>query len=99
MARSILLPIQRAAALADRAKAERRLSDAKAARESLETALDADPHSKDACKRLAALDLEQGRAPALIEWCKQLTGSGVGHARLHAELAQSCRRHQRMGLR
>jgi len=78
------LPIQRATALADRAKAERRLSHANAARESLELALDADPHSKDACKRLAALDLEQGRAPALVEWCKQLTGSGVGHARLHA---------------
>ena len=80
------LPIQRAVALADRAKAERRLSQARAARESLEAALDVDPHSKDACKRLAALDLEQGRAPALVEWCKGLTGSGVGHARLYAAL-------------
>jgi hypothetical protein len=78
------LPIQRAAALADRAKAERRLSQPKAARVSLETALDADPHSKDACKRLAALDLEQGRAPALVEWSKGLIASGVGHSRLHA---------------
>ena len=78
------LPIQRAAALADRAKAQRRLSQASAARDSLEAALDLDPHSKDACKRLAALDLEQSRAPALVEWCKGLTDSGVGHARLHA---------------
>ena len=78
------LPIQRAAALADRAKAERRLSQPKAARASLEAALDTDPHSKDACKRLAALDLEQGRAAALVDWSKALTESGVGHARLHA---------------
>ena len=77
-------PIQRAAAFADRAKAERRLLQPGAARVSLEAALEADPHSKDACKRLAALDLEQGRAAALIDWCKTLTGSGVGHARLHA---------------
>ncbi len=77
-------PMQRGAALADRAKAERRLQHTKAARESLEAALEADPHSKDACKRLAALDLEQGRAPALVEWSKGLTASGVGHARLHA---------------
>jgi hypothetical protein len=77
-------PAQRAAALADRAKAERRLLEVKAARGSLEAALGDDPHSKDACKRLAALDLEQGRAPALVEWCKSLSGSGVGHARLHA---------------
>lgn len=77
-------PLQRGAALADRAKAERRLQQAAAARHSLEAALDADPHSKDACKRLAALDLEQGRAPALVEWSKALVASGVGHARLHA---------------
>jgi Putative 2OG-Fe(II) oxygenase len=77
-------PVQRGAALADRAKAERRLLQTKAARESLEAALEADPHSKDACKRLAALDLEQGRASALVEWSKGLTVSGVGHARLHA---------------
>ncbi|HEX4847421.1 MAG TPA: putative 2OG-Fe(II) oxygenase [Novosphingobium sp.] len=78
------LPLQRAAALADRAKAERRLSLARAARGSLEAALADDPHNKDACKRLAALDLEEGRAPQLVDWCKSLTGSGVGHARLHA---------------
>lgn len=78
------LPIQRATALADRAKAERRQSRASAARASLEAALDADPHSKDACKRLATLDLEQGRAAELVDWCKGLTGSGVGHARLYA---------------
>jgi hypothetical protein len=77
-------PVQRGAALADRAKAERRLLHTKAARESLEAALEADPHSKDACKRLASLDLEQGRASALVEWSKGLTASGVGHARLHA---------------
>lgn len=77
-------PAQHAAALADRGKAERRLSEVKAARRSLETALEFDPHSKDACKRLAALDLEQGRAPNLVEWSRSLVESGVGHARLHA---------------
>lgn len=75
---------QRAAALADRAKAERRLGLDRVARKSLETALDVDSHNKDACKRLAALDLAQRRAPQLVEWCKSLTDSGVGHARLHA---------------
>lgn len=77
-------PAQRAAALADRAKAERRMQDSRAARGSLEAALSDDPHSKDACKRLAALDLEEDRAPALVSWSKGLTASGVGHARLHA---------------
>jgi len=75
---------QRAAALADRAKAERRLALDRVARSSLETALGEDPRNKDACKRLAALDLAQHRAPQLVDWCKSLAGSGVGHARLHA---------------
>lgn len=77
-------PEQRAAALADRAKAERRMQESHAARGSLETALADDPHSKDACKRLAALDLEENKAPALVSWTRHLTDAGVGHARLHA---------------
>lgn len=77
-------PQLRAAALADRAKAERRLALDRMARGTLETALGDDPHNKNACKRLAALDLEQRRAPQLLDWCKSLSGSGVGHARLYA---------------
>ncbi len=78
------LPAEQAAALADRAKAEVRLGLGDAARATLEQALGLDPHNMDACKRLAALDLAQGRATALAEWTRGLSARGVGHARLHA---------------
>lgn len=76
-------PVRRAAALAARAKAERRLGLAAEARASLTAALREDPHNKDACKRLTALDLAEGRADAVVAWCDALAAQGVGHARLH----------------
>lgn len=75
---------QRAVALADQAKAERRLGKPGTARGLLESALSLDLHNKDACKRLAALDLEEGRSAELVSWSGQLVAAGAGHARLHA---------------
>ncbi len=77
-------PRWQAAALADQAKAEVRLGRTAEARASLEKSLALDPHGKDACKRLAALDLAEGRSAELTIWCRQLSDAGVGHARLHA---------------
>lgn len=77
-------PVWQAAALADQAKAAVRLGQASEARSLLGQSLKLDPNNKDACKRLAALDLAEGRARELTEWCEQLRAAGVGHARLHA---------------
>lgn len=77
-------PVWQAAALADQAKATVRLGQASEARSLLGQSLTLDPNNKDACKRLAALDLAEGRPKELTEWCEQLRVAGVGHARLHA---------------
>jgi tetratricopeptide (TPR) repeat protein len=77
-------PERQATALADQAKASVRLGLTAAARSLLERSLTIDPGNKDACKRLAALDLAEERSNELTEWCEQLRVSGVGHARLHA---------------
>jgi tetratricopeptide (TPR) repeat protein len=74
----------KAAALAARAKAEMRLGKANAARASLAKALVLDPKNKDACKRMVAIELEQGSPSALLELIDHLAKRGAGHARLFA---------------
>jgi hypothetical protein len=78
---------QRAAALAARGKAETRLGDIGAARVTLGMALRLDPHEKDACKRLAALDLAANDPAAVLAMADDLTGRGAAHARLFAARA------------
>lgn len=77
----------RGAALATRAKAEIRLGDRPKARATLATALADDPANKDACKRLAALDLDEGRFDELLGWTRRLVTDGVAHSRLFAAQA------------
>lgn len=74
----------RAAALATRAKAEIRLGEQPVARATLAAALDEDPANKDACKRLAALDLAEGRIEHLLGWTGRLVAQGIAHSRLLA---------------
>ncbi len=78
---------QRAAALAIRGKAETRLGKDDAARATLEHALRHDPHEKDACKRLAALDLAAKDPAAVLTMVDGLTAQGAAHARLFAARA------------
>lgn len=75
---------QRAAALATRGKAQRRLGMIDAAEDSLRAALKHDPHNKDACKRLASLLLDVGAADRVLADMAQLAAQGVGHSRLLA---------------
>jgi hypothetical protein len=84
----------RAAGLALVAKARTRQGDTAAARALLADALALDPHNPDACKRLAALDLAAGDAPAVIALCERLAALGVAHARLHGARALA---HARLG--
>jgi len=79
--------IQRAAALALAGKALARLGDAAGATERLTRALELDPHSKDACKRLAALLLDRGDTGAVLAVTDRLMGQGAGHSRLFAARA------------
>jgi tetratricopeptide (TPR) repeat protein len=78
---------QRAAALALRGKAEIRLGAIEAARATLDRALRYDPHEKDACKRLAALDLAANDPAAVLAMVERLTARGAAHARLFAAQA------------
>ncbi|PTQ58338.1 putative 2-oxoglutarate-Fe(II)-dependent oxygenase superfamily protein [Sphingomonas aurantiaca] len=78
---------QRAAALAARGKAETRLGDIAAARATLGQALRLDPREKDACKRLAALDLAANDPAAVLAMADSLTAQGAAHARLFAARA------------
>lgn len=72
----------RAAALALRGKALTRLGDRSGARLALGAALALDPGSKDACKRIAALDLADGRFDDVLALTERLGAEGVAHARL-----------------
>ena len=78
---------QRAAALAARGKAETRLGNIAAARVTLGQALELNPHEKDACKRLAALDLAANDPAAVLAMADSLTAQGAAHARLFAARA------------
>ncbi|BGE84892.1 MULTISPECIES: putative 2OG-Fe(II) oxygenase [Methylosinus] len=74
---------RRAAALADRGKAEMRLGDVRAER-TLREALALDPHNKDACKRLAALCFSTREPGAALALAEALVAQGVGHSRVLA---------------
>jgi uncharacterized protein (TIGR02466 family) len=74
--------VQRAASLAARGKCEKRLGQVEQAKSTLREALVLDPHNKDACKRLAAIMLDEGELPEMIQWTDDLLLQGVDHARL-----------------
>lgn len=74
-------PQQRAAALADRGKAEVRLSEFARARSTFEAALAMDPHNKNACKRLASLFLKAGDPQAVLGLVDGLVAQGSRHSR------------------
>jgi uncharacterized protein (TIGR02466 family) len=74
--------VQRAAAVAARGKCERRLGQVERAKASFHQALALDPHNKDACKRLAAIMLDDGQLPELSQWTEGMLSQGVDHARL-----------------
>jgi len=75
---------QRAVALALRAKAETRLGDIGAARATLDSALETNPHNKEACKRYVALALAAGDSGAVLAMMDRLAARGAAHARLFA---------------
>lgn len=77
----------RAQFLADQAKALRRLGETARARATLDRALTLDPANKDACKRLAALDLDEGDSAGGLATLDRLAAGGASHARLHAARA------------
>ncbi len=77
-------PLQQAAALAMRGKAETRQGKLLAARQSLIAALELDPANKDACKRFAALHLEADQPQPVLDMTEALLAKGAGHARLLA---------------
>ncbi len=77
----------RAQFLADQGKALRRLGETARARAAFERALTLDPANKDACKRIAALDLEDGAIDGSIATLDRLATGGANHARLHAARA------------
>jgi len=79
--------VQRASALALVGKALARLGDSAAATERLTHALELDPHSKDACKRLTALLLDRGDTAAVLAVTDRLLDRGAGHSRLFAARA------------
>lgn len=74
--------VQRAAALAGCGKSEKRLGMIEQAKATLHQSLTLDPHNKDACKRLAAIMLDEGQLPDMIQWTESMLQQGVNHARL-----------------
>lgn len=79
--------VQRGVALALEGKVLNALGDTIAAEDRMRRALDHDPHSKDACKRLAALLLEAGDPAAVLAMTGRLLEQGVRHSRLFAARA------------
>lgn len=75
---------ERAAALAEHAKALRRVGKPDEACDELMRALQLDPHSRSACKRLAVHLLRAGDAAAVLAMTDRLAAQGVSHARLLA---------------
>ncbi len=76
--------VQRAIALAIRGKCETRLGDPEKARATLASALLLDPHNRDACKRMAAIELAADQPLSVVELAGRLQENGVNHARLFA---------------
>lgn len=73
---------QRAEALAYRGKAEIRMGQADAAVRTLKEALRLDPTNKDACKRIAAIELGRDASDELLQIIHDLHEAGANHARL-----------------
>jgi uncharacterized protein (TIGR02466 family) len=76
--------VERSGALATRGKCETRLGEPARALATLGEALALDPHNRDACKRIAALELEAGRPQAVLDLTGDLLTKGANHARLFA---------------
>lgn len=76
--------VRRAAALAERGKAQRRLGDTAAAAQTLRAALRRDPHNKDACKRLASLYFDADAPDHVLAEMDALAARGACHSRLVA---------------
>lgn len=72
----------RAQMLAQRGKCETRLGMRDRALETLGQAIALDPQCKDACKRIAAIQLAAGRSDRVLAMVDDLQAQGVGHARL-----------------
>ena len=72
----------RAHALATRGKCETRLGARDQALETLREALALDPHNKDACKCIAAIEVAAGRSDSVLALTDDLLAQGVGHARV-----------------
>ncbi|KQN21211.1 hypothetical protein ASE86_14650 [Sphingomonas sp. Leaf33] len=77
----------RAQFLADQGKALRRLGHPERARAVWQRALTLDPANKDACKRIATLDLQEGALDDGIATLDRLATGGANHARLYAARA------------
>lgn len=75
---------QLATAMALEAKVLIRLGREDEARDLLDRALQVDPDNKDACKRLAALDLAAGRHAELLQTLCDLEARGATNSRLFA---------------
>jgi tetratricopeptide (TPR) repeat protein len=75
---------ERAATLPSRGKAQIRLGEEKAARATLDRALDENPHGKVAYTRLAALLLRRDEPDETLRLANRLSSRGVGHSRLLA---------------
>lgn len=74
--------VARAYGLAARGKCETRLGKPDLALQTLRQALALDPHNKDACKRIAAIEVAEGRSDQVLALTEELLAQGVGHARV-----------------
>lgn len=74
----------RAHVLADIGKALTRLGEPAAALAALEAAIVANPHDRNAYKRIAAHHLRAGNAGAVLTLADRLIAQGIGHSRLLA---------------
>lgn len=74
--------VARAHGLALRGKCETRLGRSDQALQTLHQSLALDPHNKDACKRIAAIEVAAGRSESILALTDDLLSQGVGHARV-----------------
>lgn len=75
-------PMQRAGSLATLGKTLTRQGRTAEARTALTAALDADPHDRNAYKRLATLDVRAGESCEALDLADRLIARGVGHSRV-----------------
>lgn len=77
-------PGMRAYMLAETGKALTRLGEYPAALAALEAAISANPHDRNAYKRITAHHLREGNPAAILELADRLNAQDIGHARLFA---------------